>query len=211
MKLNKVTSKKSKLLKLYLLKYQIYLTNSSNLNNKIILTLENIEVYLKKSFKLIYEYHYKKKYILFIGFSFPLNNLLFNIRNNTTHTFISENTWDPRVLVQTKKLPDLIVIFNSTHTKKFIKEAKSFKIPIIYFGNLFHDSSMYFVPGSYKKIISVNIYSLLLTSILKINNTPLTNILPKILTKKNFNKKKLIFQQSKYKNIKQRYNDYKKI
>ena len=148
---------------------------------------------------------------MFIGFSFPKNNLLFNIRNNTIHTFISEKTWEPGVLFHTKKLPDLIVIFNSAHTKKFIKEAKGLKIPIIYFGNLFHDSSMYFIPGSYKKIISVNIYSLLLTSLLKINNTSLINILPKILTKKNFNKKKLIFQQSKYKNLKQRYNDYKKI
>ena len=57
MKINKIIVKKSKLLKLYLLKYQIYLTNSNYLNNKIILTLENIEIYFKKSLKLIYEYH----------------------------------------------------------------------------------------------------------------------------------------------------------
>ena len=61
MKLNRIYFKKNKLLKLHILKYQIYLTTINSLNNKIVLTLENIEIYLKKSLKLIYEYHSKKK------------------------------------------------------------------------------------------------------------------------------------------------------
>ena len=211
MKLNKIIIKKSKLLKLYILKYQIYLTNSNDLNNKIVSTLENIEVYLKKSLKLIHEYHSKKKKILFVGFSLPKNNLLFQIKNNTKHMFISKKLWNPRLLSNKHNLPNLIVIFNSEYYTKIIKEADNFKIPVIFFGNLFNNIFMYIIPGNYKKIIYYNIYSLLLISILRIKQTPANNTIPKVLIRKNYNKKKLIFQQSKYKNTKQRYNDYKKI
>ena len=213
MKLIKTNLKKSKLLKLYILKYQIYLTNIYNFNNKINLTLENIEVYLKKSLKLIYEYHSKKKKILFIGFSFPNNKLIFDIQNSTNHKFISENNWSNGLLSNNNnKLPKLIVIFNSKYKTNIIKESINLKIPIICFGNLskiYLKKSIYIIPGNYKKLISFNIFSLLLFSILKIKQKNI--FIPKILTKKNFNKKKLLFQQSKYTNIKKRYNDYKKI
>lgn len=218
MKLNRIYFKKNKLLKLHILKYQIYLTTINSLNNKIVLTLENIEIYLKKSLKLIYEYHSKKKKILFVGFSFPNNDILFNIKNNTPHTFISANIWvngslSNNGLNSEKKLPALIVIFNSTYEKSIIKEALDSKIPIIFFGDRVinnYKQIMYTIPGNYKKLVPLNIYSLVLFSILKIKQKTKNSFIPKILLKKNYNKKKLIFQQSKYKNTRQRYNDYKK-
>ena len=219
MKLTKINIKKRKLLKLYILKYQIYLSNLNKFDNKINFTLENIEIYLKKYLKLIYEYHSKNEQILFVGFSFPNNKLIFDIKNTTKHKFISKNNWFNGLLSNNnlnhkKKLPKLIVIFNSTYKTNIIKEAINSKIPVISFGDLsknYFKKSIYIIPGNYKKLISSNIFSLLLFSILKVKQKNKNFLLPKILTKKNFNKKKLLFQQSKYTNTKKRYNDYKKI
>jgi len=227
MKLNRRCLKKYKLLKFYFLKYQIYLKDVKDLNTQINLTLDNIEIYFKKSLKLIYEYHSKKKHILFIGFSFPKDKILFNVINNTSHRFISDNMWmngllsnrkldklNTNVQINHKTIsPDLIVIFNSKHKEKIINESASLKIPIIVFNEIVTNNIKkvtYSVPGNYKKISNLNIYSLLLLSILKTKQKNLNSFLPEILLKKKINKRKILFQQSKYRNVKKRYNDYKK-
>ena len=94
------------LIKLYLLKNQIY-TSSINSINKICLDAFTLE--LKQSLKIIYLYHTKKKKILFIGF--PFNKIL---HNKTSHLFVSKLTYE-KTRLDSKKF-DLIV-FNKTSFK----------------------------------------------------------------------------------------------
>lgn len=61
MKLISDSSKKYKLIKYYLLKYQIYLNTKNSNKNSINILIETIELYFKQSLKIIYEYHIKQK------------------------------------------------------------------------------------------------------------------------------------------------------
>ena len=224
MKLKTISLKKYKLIKYYLLKYQIY---QNNTNNKVLFNvlLENIEIHFKKSLKIIYEYHIKKKKILFIGF--PVNNisLLFSIIKNTSHIFISNKTWINGILSNTKYVkkhnkilsntelknflfnsyqnPDLIVIFSLKNNSKIIKEINKLKIPIINFNykKQKKENILYRVLGNYTKLLKIrlNIYTLLLYSILKIKQKRYNSYIPNILFNKFYNKNLLTFNQSKYK------------
>lgn len=226
MKFKNISIKKYKLLKFYLLKYQIYTkTQNDNLNfNQLQYLIENIEIHLKKILQLIYKYHINNKKILFIGFPAPQNSFLYTIINKTQHIFISNNNWVNGLLTNkkslkkhfkskfiyrnlkqmtiTKKNPDLVVIFNLDDMKNTLKELNVMKIPTIVFNNYSKKELKkitYNVPGNFRKIINLrlNIFNLLIYSILKINQKL------KFFNKSNFQKimsKKLIFQQSKYKN-----------
>lgn len=226
MKLKTTSIKKYKLLKFYLLKYQLYTkTLYDNLNfSQLQYLIENIETHLKKILQLIYKYHVNNKKILFIGFPVPQNSFLYNIINKTQHMFISNNNWVNGLLTNKKSLkkhfkskfidksfkqmtittknPDLVVIFSLNDMKNPLKELNDMKIPIIVFNNYSRTELKkitYNVPGNFRKIINlrINIFNLLIYSILKINQKV------KFFNRSNFHKtmpKKLIFQQSKYKN-----------
>ena len=120
------------LIKLYLLKYQIYKKLQVNYFNS---NLYKLDVKLKRVLKIIYLYKKNKKKILFIGFP--------SIKNSDKQfLFISKNHYLKKILGNSiniffnKKKPNLIVFNNVLH-KDFnsIKELKSFKIPLILFGN----------------------------------------------------------------------------
>lgn len=226
MKLKISQLKKYKLIKYHLLKYQIYL--SSELGNKksSSFLLEKIEIHLKQSLKIIYEYHIKQKKILFIGL--PILNKIFinDIFKSTSHIFMSEATWINGLLSNTKYVkkhnqnltnielkrffnslntkPDLIILFNTKNDFKIIKEINKLKIPIIRFNNLNekkYDKILYNVYGNYTKLfkIRLNIYTLLLYSILKIKKKRYKSYIPNITFNNFYNKQLLIFNQSKYK------------
>jgi len=226
MKLKFSSSKKYKLIEYYLLKYQIY-SSSKDSNKKFInFLLEQIEMYFKQSLKIIYEYHIKQKKILFIGF--PVPNIFFSkyISENTSHIFISETAWVNGILSNTKYVkkhnknlsnielkqflntlgnrPDLIVFFNNKNNYKIIKEINNLKIPIIIFNystTKKHAKISYNVLGNYSKLIKVrlNIYNLLLYSILKIKTKRYKSYIPDIMFNTFYNKHLLIFNQLKYK------------
>lgn len=62
MKIKKINLKKYLLIKLYLIKYQIYTKKYKNLTN---VNIEQLEFNLKQSLNIIYNYHVnKKKYVL---------------------------------------------------------------------------------------------------------------------------------------------------
>ena len=115
------------LIKLYLLKNQIYKNYIRNLNEPC---LDNFMLELKQAFKIIYLYSIKKKKILFIGF--PFNKTL---HNKTKHIFISKifynknklnlNNFDLIVVNKTSKKDDDIIA-------KTIKETKT----LIVFGDI---------------------------------------------------------------------------
>jgi len=226
MKLKFITSKKYKLIKYYLLKYQIYSSSKKTDTKLVNFLIERIEMYFKQSLKIIYEYHIKQKKILFVGFPVLNNFFIKNISKNTSHIFISENTWINGILSNTKYVkkhnqnlsnielkqflntlnnkPDLIVFFNTKHNYKIIKEINNLKLPIIIFNYSIkkkHEKVLYNVLGNYSKLIEtrLNVYNLLLYSILKIKTKRYKSYIPNIMFNNFYNKHLLIFNQSKYK------------
>ena len=211
-----------------MLKYQIYLSSESNNLKLINFLLERIEMYFKQSLKIIYEYHIKQKKILFVGFPIFNNFFIKDISKNTSHIFISETAWVNGILSNTKYVkkhhknlsnielkrflstlnasPDLIVLFNTKNNYKIIKEINTLKIPIILFNHHIkkkHEKILYNVSGNYSKLIKIrlNIYNLLLYSILKIRIKRYKSYIPNIMFNNFYNKHLLIFKQSKYKTI----------
>ena len=201
MKVKKIKRNKYKLLKLHILKSQVYLTKSekNHFENLLNLSIEQIEPYLKKALKVIYEYHINRCQILFIGFPKLHNKKFLNISKQTNHFFIPNSIWinglfcnklsilrylklkyskknilqskNIKVLLNLKKKPDLIVIYNQNLELNALNESYKLGIPIISFNNSFfyNFKTTYKAPGNYifeeKKI--QNIYNLLIYSILK--------------------------------------------
>ena len=128
----KLKKKSRSLIKLHLLKYQIY---KDNLN----INLNNVNIELKQALKIIYLYNKKKKNILFIGFPFTTK-----LQNHLNQSFMSKIELEKKLQINNNKCLsnnngkdfDLIV-FNSTSSKdsKFMKELKKFNLPLILFGN----------------------------------------------------------------------------
>ena len=69
MKLKKIKQKKYKLLKLHLLKSQVYKNNrnDNSFDEQVNKSLEQTELHLKKALKVIYECHLNNFKILFVG------------------------------------------------------------------------------------------------------------------------------------------------
>lgn len=127
----KLKKKSRSLIKLHLLKYQIY-KNNLNIN------LNNVNIELKQALKVIYLYNNKKKNILFIGFPFTTK-----LQNHLNQSFMTKIELEKKLQINNKGLShnngkdfDLIV-FNSTSLKdsKFIKELEKYNLPLILFGN----------------------------------------------------------------------------
>jgi ribosomal protein S2 len=95
MKLRKIKQKKYKLLKLHLLKSQVY---KNNLKNKIFeehvsKNLEQTELYFKKALKIIYESHLNNFKILFVGLPKMAPKVFEDLLKSTPHFFIPSNLW----------------------------------------------------------------------------------------------------------------------
>lgn len=95
MKLRKIKQKKYKLLKLHLLKSQVY---KNNLKNKIFeehvsKNLEQTELYFKKALKIIYDSHLNNFKILFVGLPKMAPKVFEDLLKSTPHFFIPSNLW----------------------------------------------------------------------------------------------------------------------
>lgn len=200
MKIKKIKSFKSELLKLQLINSKIYKKNQNNTTN---ISLEHIELCLKKGFQIIYKYHLNNKKIFFIGIPSNFQNKFSKIFKKTKHLAIPESIWikgilsnkhaifqflklkrlkymkkqndqtrNIKICLNIKKKPDLIVIINPKLEKNVVNEASHLKIPIIALNSNFKTPIAYPIPGNFN-IINKNLHNivfLLLSSLLKKNN-----------------------------------------
>lgn len=166
MKLKLKTTTRS-LIKLHIVKYQIYKNYNKYLFNANS-NINNLTIELKQALKIIYLYNLKNKKILFIGF--PYNKILHNQLN---HFFISKNFYAKKMLTgnfdsSLYKTPDLIV-FNNTSDKDLVilNVIKTLNIPLIVFGNSNKlNNKNYNIQGSLKKNKIKNFCFFLIFSVL---------------------------------------------
>ena len=178
MKINRIKKLKNKLLNFNIVNTKIYKV----LKYYSPLTIESIELTLKKALFIIYKHHINNKKIIFIGAPLKLNKKLKFVFKNTKHIFIPQSLWNDGVIsnrlslkkTETAKLlgkldqtPDLIVVLNETVHINILKESYKTKIPTIFFCNLINQNFNYVVRGDFKfsqKQIRNNFfYSILIT------------------------------------------------
>jgi len=185
MKLKKIKIKKYTLLKLHLIKYQAYKTNSRNATKSS--AVNCLELRLKQALNLIHLYHSSNKRILFIGFPYIKDkvvlrsiqhfflqkkfwvNGLFGNKNASTQNSIQKTSLVGNPFV--KKDPDLVVLFNASEKDKAIlKEVSVIGCPIIVLGgqeSLKVRNMACFVTGSFLKKNMKQLCMFLIYSILK--------------------------------------------
>ena len=95
MKLKKIRQKKYKLLKLHLLKSQVYKNNLKNniFDEFVSKSLELSELYLKKALKVIYECHLNNFKILFVGLPKMAPKIFEDLLKSSPHYYIPSNVW----------------------------------------------------------------------------------------------------------------------
>jgi len=185
MKIKKLSFKKYLLIKLYLIKYQIYTKLYKNLTD---INIEQIEFSFKQALNIIYKYHINNKKILFIGFPY-LKSKMFNSKI-LKHDFIPKNIWinglisNKKVILnnkdslKTKKLknyinflkkPKLVVFFNPTIKElNILKELYNIDAPIIIFGNsIDNNKNLFNVNGNFIKKSTKKFCQFLISIILK--------------------------------------------
>ena len=181
MKLKNINQFNYKLIKLEIIKSKII----SNYLNKFQFetNLTQFEIYLKKAFLIIFQYHINNKKILFIGIPKEISaNYIKNLKK-TNHIFLPESYWIKGLLtnkltifksiknsleiIKQNKLdriknyfllkhkPNLIVLFNTKSPKPILMETVKLKIPVIIFNpNLLTNSTtLYQIKGNYNYII----------------------------------------------------------
>lgn len=193
MKIKRIRLKKYNLIQLYLLKYQTYKQAQNIKINVIDLTLiEQIKLYIKHAFYVIYHYHYHGKTILFVGLPNIKQKNIFKILKLSKHYFIPENIWINGLLsnkisifrhlkyavkkqdfvmslLGIKKNPNLIVIFNPSKDLNIILESYKLNIPIITLGTDIISNSMvtYKIPGTFLRNKIKIFFQFLIYTILK--------------------------------------------
>jgi ribosomal protein S2 len=199
-----------KLLKLKLIKSKI-LKKKHFLNA---ITLESIELKIKKALYLIYLYHLNNKRILFVGNPLNINKELTKFFIKTKHIFIPKSSWIAGVitnqyssfkshfkqesqinkvskrLLQLKKRGDLIVIIDQQLEMQALNESYIAKLPVI---SINSDSNSFDEKSNYK--IPTN----LVTVKHKINNNLFYSLLLTTLKKAQLVKKKFTFLTHKVK------------
>jgi ribosomal protein S2 len=171
MKIKKINFTNNKLLKISIIKTQLY----KKLNTHF-LNLNDIIFRLKQALQIIYKYHINNKKILFVGFPNKINLKFNTIIQNTKHVLIPNSFWINSLITNPKKcvknlLPkhklmnkeilrnlfllkskvDLVVILNSSMTQKIINESYRSKLPVIYLNNnlnIFDSRPTYKIPGN---------------------------------------------------------------
>jgi ribosomal protein S2 len=95
MKLKKIKQKKYKLLKLHLLKSQVYRNNQKDntFDEHVNKSVEQTELHLKKALKVIYECHLNNFKILFIGLPQTAPTIFEDLLKSTSHFFVPSNLW----------------------------------------------------------------------------------------------------------------------
>jgi len=193
MKIKRIRLKKYNIIQLYLLKYQTYKqTQNIKINFSDLTIIEQIKLYIKHAFYVIYQYHYSGKTILFVGLPNIKQKNIFKILKLSKHYFIPENMWingllsnkisifrhlkdtfKKRDLVMNllgiKKNPHLIVIFNPSKDLNTIIESYKLNIPVITLGTTGISNSMvtYKIPGTFFRNKIKIFFQFLIYSILK--------------------------------------------
>lgn len=135
MKLKKIVSQQSKLIRLQLIKFKIYKENQSMIEENF----QYSELYLKKALQIIYNYHFHNKNIFFIGLPLKIQRNYSKLFFQTSHSFIPKlikidgiiTNKDLRILNQIEQKPDLIVFFDKKIKYSVFKETVKLKIPVI--------------------------------------------------------------------------------
>lgn len=175
MKIEKIKIKKYKLLKLGIVKSKI-LKKEHYLNN---ITVENIEIRLKKALHAIYLYHVNRKRILFVGNPLNINSKITKLFKNTKHLFVPTSVWIAGAitnqnssfkslfrqkknttkvslqLLDLKKKIDLIVVMDKELNQIPLNESYNSKLPIISLNNdlnMFENKTSYKIPGNFLHI-----------------------------------------------------------
>jgi hypothetical protein len=138
MKLKELKIKEYTLLKLHLLKHQVFKKSIHNSRNYL-------ELSIKQVLNLIYFYHHKNKQIMFIGFPYIKNK---SILKRFKHSFVPKNFWVNGLMsnFEAKKSlknvnistenQDLIVFLNpSKEDFEIINELVKSQIPLIVIGH----------------------------------------------------------------------------
>lgn len=180
MKIKNINKLKYKLIKLEIIKSKII----SNYLNKFQFetSLTQFEIYLKKAFLIIFQYHINNKKILFIGIPKEISTNYIKSLKKTNHIILPESYWIKGLLtnkltifksiknsleiIKQNKLdkiksyfllkhkPNLIVIFNTNSPEPIVMETVKLKIPVIIFNPkiLTNSTTLYQIKGNYKYI-----------------------------------------------------------
>lgn len=239
MKIEKKNLKKNKLLKINLIKTQLY----KKINNHFI-NLNDIIFRFKQTLQIIYKYHINNKKILFVGFPTKLENKFQILLENTNHILLPDSFWINGLVTNPKKClnylftnhknkiintkmskilfllntkVDLIVVLNSSAAQNILNESYHSKVPLIYltnYLNIFDSRPTYKIPGNFKFSIKNprnNFFYYTIYSLFK--KAQQTKNFNNLKISSNINKQYLItnFQHSKLvKHKKTSYNKYKK-
>lgn len=169
MKINKLTTKSNKLLKVNIIKTKAY----KKFHLLQDLFVEDIEHRLKKALKVIHSFDRNNKKIVFVGSSIDLANKLNIFFKNTKHLAVPYSVWKKGCLTNSLSLkkkadykivrllarffakkPDLIVVLNNKSGMNALEESCRVKIPTIYLSENLEShnlkSNSYKVPGYFK-------------------------------------------------------------
>lgn len=195
MKIKKNKNKTKALLKHYIITNRIYETELKKPNYELpAINASEIILNLKKATKIIFEFHKKKKTILFVGlpknietkinvqthhYAIPKMFNLFgvfvnssSIKNFNFKYFITRQD-APIVISKVQNKPDLIVILESIEKNAIIKESYKSKIPVIQFNDTVTKKTkdkyeLYKVPGNFNfnKKFTHNLFFKMINSVL---------------------------------------------
>lgn len=157
-------NKKFSLIKLFLLKYQIF-------KNFTCIKKVNVTVgYIKQALLIIYSYHCNNKKILFVGLYNNNNIATVTHLKTTNHYFIPQGGWSKKSFGV--KVPDLIVICDSNlkEVTGIVCSAIKSNVPVITFQDLntrklsshrVHNASGDYKNNKLKKFIFFLVYSII--------------------------------------------------
>ena len=173
MKLKDLKIKEYTLLKLHLLKHQVFKKSTYNSQNYL-------ELSVKQVLNLIYFYHHKNKQIMFIGFPYIKNEFT---PKQFKHSFVPKNFWIRGLMSNFEvkqslknvnlitKNQDLIVFLNPNKEDfEILNELVKPQIPLVIIGHevpLKFSASVCQVPIVSQKIFVKQFFFFLIKSVLK--------------------------------------------
>jgi len=167
MKIKKINQTNYSFTKLNLLNLKYYLKFSGNNNHKPFINknINELNLNIKNSLRVIFEYHKLKKNIVFVGFN-DIKNLKFSLLfKKFKYNILNKDVWVNGILcnsnsikyylnskrlerffkkenilflkkfINIKKKVNLIIVYNINDNLHLIKESKKLKIPVISFCN----------------------------------------------------------------------------
>jgi ribosomal protein S2 len=120
MKIRKIKKFQYTLLKLNLIKSQIYKKKiqKNHYDDVLNIKTELIELHLKKALQIIYKYHMNKKKILFIGIPQNFQKKFSKILKNTKHVAIPQSIWVNGILSNRYAISRFLCLKRQKNLKK---------------------------------------------------------------------------------------------